>query len=623
MREGRFAGLVAGMAVVAIGAHSRRLRRRRIRAPPRGRCPRPRSCPRTTRAPTWAGGLPTPSANDSDCAAVEAALSTETAVSGADGPGLPPGANFNYTSNMTPLGHTLRVPPSPTALADINSDMAFKGNLAFQGHWSGFRVIDVSDPTNPVQIYNTEACRHTSGQGDVIVHGNILVRTWDSPATGTQAGATCGGEAVNDPGGPTGFEGIHIWDISNPAAPVYKRKLRMASQGNADGRSDRLRRAHGDRSARRCAWQPLPLRRRLERHLPGHRHRAHHAGQPDRRGVPAARGPDGRIVPRQQRDHAARSTWLAIARAATASPCSRSTAEPSTPRPRRPRRRREPDALLAKPMPASPSAIPTFSYDGTVLISATSPAAARRRAARRAARPSTARCSSSTPAPATARARWCTRGLRPAGELHVAQLQRGADDKGARFACPAITSPASRCSTSPTRRASRRSLTRIRLRSTRRRRSTAGTGRRTGTTVIYESDIRRGVIIWTSTHDYDAARPHVANLSNPQTQMALFAPDNDEGRRSTSRRRSTAASSCRTRSRSPTSAALTSASGVESCVGTVADGAAVDTSTIGYHTFTVTATDNAGNVTTKSVETWSTAPPSHEHGGRTVPRRCR
>ena len=83
---------------------------------------------------------------------------------------------------MTPIGYSARIPPAGTgnSLADINSDIAFKGNLAFQGHWSGFRVIDISDPTNPTQIYNTEACRHTSGQGDVVVHGNILVRTWDS-----------------------------------------------------------------------------------------------------------------------------------------------------------------------------------------------------------------------------------------------------------------------------------------------------------------------------------------------------------------------------------------------------------------------------------------------------------
>ena len=42
-------------------------------------------------------------------------------------------------------------------------------------------------------------------------------------------------------------------------------------------------------------------------------------------------------------------------------------------------------------------------------------------------------------------------------------------------------------------------------------------------------------------------------------------------------------------------------SGIASCVGTVADGDPFDRSSIGTKTFTVTATDNAGNTATKSV----------------------
>ena len=42
-------------------------------------------------------------------------------------------------------------------------------------------------------------------------------------------------------------------------------------------------------------------------------------------------------------------------------------------------------------------------------------------------------------------------------------------------------------------------------------------------------------------------------------------------------------------------------SGLASCVGTVADGAAIDTATLGAHTFSVTATDDAGNDRTVSV----------------------
>jgi photosystem II stability/assembly factor-like uncharacterized protein len=51
-------------------------------------------------------------------------------------------------------------------------------------------------------------------------------------------------------------------------------------------------------------------------------------------------------------------------------------------------------------------------------------------------------------------------------------------------------------------------------------------------------------------------------------------------------------------------------SGIDTCVGTVANGANLDTSTVGDHTFTVTATDKSGNVTTVTnhyqvVYTWN------------------
>lgn len=51
-------------------------------------------------------------------------------------------------------------------------------------------------------------------------------------------------------------------------------------------------------------------------------------------------------------------------------------------------------------------------------------------------------------------------------------------------------------------------------------------------------------------------------------------------------------------------------SGVDSCVGTVANGAAIDTATSGSKSFVVTATDRAGNVTSSTVSYSVTAPSS-------------
>ena len=136
-------------------------------------------------------------------------------------------ASYTYSDNMTPVGYSAREVPG-TSLAAINSDLAFKGNLVIEGHWSGFRIIDASDPANPVQLSNYEQCVHPSGQGDVVVCGNILVRTWDSSSN--TGALTCGGQPVG-----TGFEGIHIFDISDPANPVFKKQLRMAPTLNDPG----------------------------------------------------------------------------------------------------------------------------------------------------------------------------------------------------------------------------------------------------------------------------------------------------------------------------------------------------------------------------------------------------
>jgi hypothetical protein len=177
----------------------------------------------------WAGGLPTGAAlADMNCAESSAnAVATNIATTAAADPVGPAVASFTYSDNMTPVGYSAREVPG-TSLAAINSDLAFKGNLVIEGHWNGFRIIDASDPANPVQLSNYEQCVHPSGQGDVVVWGNILVRTWDSSSN--TGALTCGGQLVG-----TGFEGIHIFDISDPANPVFKKQLRMAPTNNDPG----------------------------------------------------------------------------------------------------------------------------------------------------------------------------------------------------------------------------------------------------------------------------------------------------------------------------------------------------------------------------------------------------
>ena len=126
-------------------------------------------------------------------------------------------STFTYTKNMHPLGYSPRVVPLTGAGSGVfNSDLAFWGKTAVQGTYEGFRLIDVSDPESPTEIVNFTGCVQgatTGNQGDVIVWDDILVRSWNSPAPA--GGAVCGG--VNT---PAGQEGVHIFDISDPANPV-------------------------------------------------------------------------------------------------------------------------------------------------------------------------------------------------------------------------------------------------------------------------------------------------------------------------------------------------------------------------------------------------------------------
>ena len=126
-------------------------------------------------------------------------------------PPPPEVSSFTYTNNMHPLGHSARIPVG----GRFNSDLAFWGKTAYQGTYEGFRIIDITERDNPVEVNNYAECApgSTAGnQGDVIIWGDILVRSWNSN-TGA-AGSSCDGDFV-----PPGFEGLHVFDVSDPLDP--------------------------------------------------------------------------------------------------------------------------------------------------------------------------------------------------------------------------------------------------------------------------------------------------------------------------------------------------------------------------------------------------------------------
>jgi hypothetical protein len=140
--------------------------------------------------------------------------------------------NDPRTKNLHPLGHI----EEPAVLGgfgganpDIQTDIAFWGQHAFQGNWDGFNIRDISDPENPTQVSRTFC---DGNQGDVVVWDNVLVRSWNTPA-GTPgafgAGLTCDGQPV-----PAGFEGLHVFDISNLADPVLVADIELSARPQAD-----------------------------------------------------------------------------------------------------------------------------------------------------------------------------------------------------------------------------------------------------------------------------------------------------------------------------------------------------------------------------------------------------
>src|ERR671910_71791 len=82
---------------------------------------------------------------------------------------------------------------------------------AFAGHYDGFQIVDTSDPENPEQVVDF-AC--PGSQHDVSVWRNLLFVSVETPRTSP----ACDSTAMA--GGMPGFEGMRIFDVSDPTQPV-------------------------------------------------------------------------------------------------------------------------------------------------------------------------------------------------------------------------------------------------------------------------------------------------------------------------------------------------------------------------------------------------------------------
>ena len=114
------------------------------------------------------------------------ALGTFTGAQSAAAGHLPAASTF-ATKNLHAIGYSARVVPTENAApgSGVFTSDPFWRNTAVQGTYAGFRLIDISAPSDPREIVNWTDCAgpaNTVGnQGDVIVWENLVIRSWNSP----------------------------------------------------------------------------------------------------------------------------------------------------------------------------------------------------------------------------------------------------------------------------------------------------------------------------------------------------------------------------------------------------------------------------------------------------------
>ena len=128
----------------------------------------------------------------------------------------PPGVDeIASSANLKQVANLPKQAPFNTE-SSFNTDWAFQGKYAFGGNYNGFTVYDISQPRTP-KIATQVLC--PGSQNDVSVYGKLLFLGTDSQRTDDSCASTSvpGSAPADQPR----WEGIKIFDISNPLSPQY------------------------------------------------------------------------------------------------------------------------------------------------------------------------------------------------------------------------------------------------------------------------------------------------------------------------------------------------------------------------------------------------------------------
>ena len=132
-------------------------------------------------------------------------------------PAIPAPGAIASSPNMQLLANLPKQAPFE-ATGDFGTDLAFQGDLAYVGNYDGFVVYDISDPAAP-SIVSQVLC--PGSQNDVSVSGDLLFLSTDS----TRSDDSCSSAGVPS-SSPNVWEGMKIFDVSDPANPVYVASVR-------------------------------------------------------------------------------------------------------------------------------------------------------------------------------------------------------------------------------------------------------------------------------------------------------------------------------------------------------------------------------------------------------------
>jgi len=121
---------------------------------------------------------------------------------------------FDAAEAMWNLRVVSSTPPTERFVGVTNSDLAFTGEYAIQGNYSGVQIWNIENPNAPASVV-TFVC--PASQSDVSVYKNLLFVSGE----GMSGRLDCGSEGISEAVSHDRMRGIRIFDIADIRNPVY------------------------------------------------------------------------------------------------------------------------------------------------------------------------------------------------------------------------------------------------------------------------------------------------------------------------------------------------------------------------------------------------------------------